>query len=73
MQMENDTFPEAVKRLADRVHITLPQPQYTQQAKEQELQRQRLLIYIKRQDVFFMKNCMSLLVNKQEHIYKNVK
>lgn len=24
MQMENDTFPEAVRRLADRAHIVLP-------------------------------------------------
>ncbi len=53
MQMENDTFPEAVKRLADRVHITLPQPQYTQQAKEQELQRQRLFDLHKKAGRFF--------------------
>ncbi|NDO46561.1 DNA primase [Clostridium sp. ASF356] len=53
MQMENDTFPEAVKRLADRVHITLPQPQYTQQAKEQEMQRQRLFDLHKKAGRFF--------------------
>lgn len=53
MQMENDTFPEAVKRLADRAHIILPQPQYTQQAKEQELQRQRLFDLHKKAGRFF--------------------
>lgn len=42
MQMENDTFPEAVKRLADRANIVLPEPQYTEQAKQYELQKQRL-------------------------------
>lgn len=53
MQMENDTFPEAIKRLADRANITLPQPQYTQQAKEQELQRQRLFDLHKKAGRFF--------------------
>lgn len=53
MQMENDTFPEAVRRLADRANITLPEPQYTQQAKEQEQQRQRLFLLHKQAGRFF--------------------
>ena len=63
MQMENDTFPEAVKRLADRANIILPEPQYTQQAKEQEQQKQRL----------FLLNCRNQWEKKQEIIYKNGK
>lgn len=42
MQMENCDFVEAVKRLADRAHITLPEPQLSAQAKEMEQLRQRL-------------------------------
>ena len=53
MQMENDTFPEAVKRLADRANIILPEPQYTQQAKEQEQQKQRLFLLHKQAGRFF--------------------
>ncbi len=53
MQMENDTFPEAVKRLADRVHMTLPEPQYTAEAKAQQQQRQRLFAMHKEAGRFF--------------------
>ena len=53
MQMENDTFPEAVRRLADRAHIILPEPQYTQQAKEQEMKKQRLFQLHKQAGRFF--------------------
>ncbi len=53
MQMENDTFPEAVRRLADRAHIVLPEPQYTQQAKEQEMKKQRLFQLHKQAGRFF--------------------
>lgn len=42
MQMENYDFVEAVKKLADRVHITLPEPEYSAKAKEQEQQKQTL-------------------------------
>lgn len=53
MQMENDTFPEAVKRLADRANIVLPEPQYTEQAKQHEMQRQRLFELHKQAGRFF--------------------
>ncbi|MEA4971667.1 MAG: DNA primase [Candidatus Metalachnospira sp.] len=36
MRMENCDFPEAVKRLADRVHIALPEPEYSEEAKQFE-------------------------------------
>lgn len=36
MQMENCDFVEAVKRLADRAHITLPESEYSIQAQELE-------------------------------------
>ncbi len=42
MQMENCDFPEAVKRLADRAHITLPEKELSAQAKEEARQKQRL-------------------------------
>ena len=42
MQMENCDFVEAVKRLADRVNMTLPEPELSEQAKEKEQLRQRL-------------------------------
>lgn len=41
MRMENCDFPEAVRRLADRVHIALPEPEYSEEAKKfQKLKQQ---------------------------------
>lgn len=42
MEMENCDFPEAMKRLADRVHITLPEPEKNAQAIAAEQLKQRL-------------------------------
>lgn len=42
MQMENCDFVEAVKRLADRVNIVLPEPQMSVHAKAEEEMRQRV-------------------------------
>ncbi len=36
MRMENCDFPEAVKRLADRAHIALPEPEYSAEAARKE-------------------------------------
>ena len=55
MQMENDTFPEAVQRLADRVHITLPTPQYTAEARLRQEQKQRLFQMHKEAGRFYYK------------------
>ena len=42
MRMENCDFPEAVKRLADRAHIVLPEPEYSAQAKQVEKLKQQI-------------------------------
>lgn len=42
MKYENCTFPEAMKILAERAGIELPQPEYSEQAKRRESRRQRL-------------------------------
>ena len=42
MQIENCTFPEAIQKLADRVHIQLPEPQYSKEAQEAEDLKQTL-------------------------------
>lgn len=42
MEMENCDFPEAMKRLADRAHITLPEPEKNAQAIAAEQLKQRL-------------------------------
>lgn len=43
MKYENCTFPEAIKILADKVGVTLPQMEYSQEAKQREARRQKLL------------------------------
>ncbi len=42
MQAENCDFPEAVKRLADRAHIKLPEPEYSEEVKQEENLKTRL-------------------------------
>jgi DNA primase len=42
MQMENLTFSEAVKNLADRAHIELPEAQLSDEEKKQMLRRERM-------------------------------
>ena len=42
MRMENCDFPEAVKRLADRAHISLPEPEYSAEAARAERLKQQI-------------------------------
>ncbi len=42
MRMENCDFPEAVKRLADRAHIALPEPEYSAEAARNERLKQQI-------------------------------
>ncbi len=42
MRMENCDFPEAVKRLADRAHISLPEPEYSAEAARVERLKQQI-------------------------------
>ena len=42
MEMENMDFPEAMKKLAERAHITLPEPEKSAQVIAAELTKQRL-------------------------------
>ena len=43
MKYENCTFPEAIKQLADKAGVTLPEMEYSEEAKKRESRRQRLL------------------------------
>lgn len=43
MKYENCTFPEAIKILADKVGVALPEIEYSQEAKQRETRRQKLL------------------------------
>ena len=43
MKYENMTFPEAIKLLADRVGVTLPEMEYSAEQKKRESRRSRLL------------------------------
>ena len=43
MKYENCTFPEAIKQLADKAGVALPQMEYSEEAKRRETRRQRLL------------------------------
>ena len=43
MKYENCTFPEAIKILADKAGVTLPEVEYSEEAKKRETRRQRLL------------------------------
>lgn len=42
MRMENCDFPEAVKRLAERAHISLPEPEYSAEAARAERLKQQI-------------------------------
>ena len=42
MQAENCDFPEAVQRLAERAHITLPEPEYSEDMRREEDLKARL-------------------------------
>ena len=43
MKYENCTFPEAIKQLADKAGVALPEMEYSEEAKRRETRRQRLL------------------------------
>ena len=43
MKYENCTFPEAIKQLADKAGVALPEVEYSEEAKRRETRRQRLL------------------------------
>ncbi|NLL70602.1 MAG: DNA primase [Epulopiscium sp.] len=54
MQMENYNFVEAVKYLADRAHISLPDPEMSEQEKEKmQLQQQLLEIHVESARYFY--------------------
>ena len=52
-QYENASFQEAVKMLADRAGIKLPEPEYSEQAKRQESHRAKLLAVNKEAAKYF--------------------
>ena len=43
MKYENCTFPEAIKILADKAGVELPQMEYSEEARHREARRARLL------------------------------
>lgn len=52
-QYENATFPEAVKMLADRAGIRLPEPEYSEEIKQRENRRAKLLAVNKEAAKYF--------------------
>lgn len=53
MEYENDTFPEAVKALADRAGISLPEADRSEEAKREQSKRSRLLAINKEAAKYF--------------------
>ena len=53
MNYENYTFGEAVKMLADRAGVNLPEPEYTEEMKKRENHRARLLMVNKEAAKYF--------------------
>ena len=53
MQYENASFTEALERLADRAGVTLPKIEYSKEAREKALRRQKLLEINKAAAKFF--------------------
>ncbi len=53
MKYENCTFPEALKMLADKAGVALPQMEYSEEAKRRESRRQRLLAVNKEAATFY--------------------
>ena len=53
MEYENDTFPEAVKALADRAGISLPEADESEEAKKEQSKRSRLLAINKEAAKYF--------------------
>ena len=53
MEYENDTFPEAVKALADRAGISLPEADESEEARKEQSRRSRLLAINKESAKYF--------------------
>ena len=53
MEYENDTFPEAVKALADRAGISLPEADESEEARKEQSRRSRLLAINKEAAKYF--------------------
>lgn len=53
MNYENHTFPEAVKMLADRAGVQIPEPEISEEAKKRESRKNRLLEVNKEAAKFF--------------------
>jgi len=53
MKYNNSTFPEALQELADRAQITLPSPNYSEEAKKREKHRQDLLAVTRETAVYY--------------------
>ena len=53
MNYENYSFPEAVKMLADKAGVQIPEPEYSEEAKKRESRRMRLLEVNKEAAKFF--------------------
>jgi len=53
MNYENYSFPEAVKMLADKAGVQIPEPEYSEEAKRKETRRMRLLDVNKEAAKFF--------------------
>lgn len=54
MKYENCTFPEAIKMLADKAGVALPEVEYSEEAKRRETRRQRLLEVNKEAAIFYV-------------------
>jgi len=59
MQMENFSFIEAIKHLADRAHIALPQPEYSEEIRRKIEEKQILLEIHKETAKYFYANLRS--------------
>lgn len=71
MQLENCDFVEAVKRLADRVHITLPEPAYAKEAQETENLRKNLFEIHKMAGRFYYEKLQSEFGDKALNYLNN--
>lgn len=54
MKYENCTFPEAIKMLADKAGVALPEVEYSEETKRRETRRQRLLEINKEAAIFYV-------------------
>ena len=71
MEMENCDFPEAMKRLAERAHITLPNRKKTRRQSRRSSSRNDYLKCTPWQGGSFMKPCRRRRGQRREPICKN--